>query len=29
MAIDNCTHSFFGVSKSYADLLSDMEKILD
>ena len=21
MAIDNCTHSFFGVSKSYADLV--------
>ena len=21
MSIDNCTHSFFGVSKSYADLI--------
>ena len=28
MSIDNCTHSFFGVSKSYADLLcKNTEKI--
>ena len=26
MSIDNCTHSFFGVSKAYADLIVKMEK---